>query len=431
PIKVKRKGAGGVGIGNMGDYEDNTMLTFEYDATVLYHGNSRLFVKDATGYGLIYGNVGQTYKQGNVIPAGYGGKKTTYGGEPELAATFSGFQPSSGNVTVTPDPATVNDINHEHFAHFVVLSNVDIIEVSGNNFKVKDANGNICNGYNQFGQDVQEGHYDQLKGIVGSYGNTNTVYQLLPLIDAPIVNVRNIPELYALNSGRQGKFTQPLTAIYQNRLNLYVQDIDGNYGMVYGGVPGEFVNGDKIVEPVASWTTYNNYKEIIPADGFTVGSHGTPVEPDEWMIEDISQDMIHAYVKFMDVEVVLDSVNYYRAIDETGEIVLYNQFKLEFPEPEAGATYDVTGFVSLFKGNLQIYPLTIEKVGGGFDCGTQGDVNNDKEMNVADVNALIDIILSGAAGIDECTRWRADVNGDGEINIADVNALIDLILSNH
>ena len=60
PFKVKRIGAGGVGIGTMGDYADGEMLTFEYDATVLYHANQRLFVKDETGYGLIYGNVGQT-----------------------------------------------------------------------------------------------------------------------------------------------------------------------------------------------------------------------------------------------------------------------------------------------------------------------------------------------------------------------------------
>ena len=51
-----------------------------------------------------------------------------------------------------------------------------------------------------------------------------------------------------------------------------------------------------------------------------------------------------------------------------------------------------------------------------------GDVNSDGEVNISDVNALIDMILSedsGAAG---------DVNGDDEINISDVNALIDIIL---
>ena len=52
-----------------------------------------------------------------------------------------------------------------------------------------------------------------------------------------------------------------------------------------------------------------------------------------------------------------------------------------------------------------------------------GDVNGDLEVSVADVNAVIDIILGGNG-----STIAADVNGDGEINIADVNALIDIIL---
>lgn len=52
-----------------------------------------------------------------------------------------------------------------------------------------------------------------------------------------------------------------------------------------------------------------------------------------------------------------------------------------------------------------------------------GDVNGDGEINIADINAVIDMILSGTASD------RGDVNGDGETNIADVNALIDFILS--
>lgn len=57
-----------------------------------------------------------------------------------------------------------------------------------------------------------------------------------------------------------------------------------------------------------------------------------------------------------------------------------------------------------------------------------GDVNRDGEVNVADINALIDIILGGT--VDEETDTRADVNRDGEVNIADINAVIDIILNN-
>ena len=57
----------------------------------------------------------------------------------------------------------------------------------------------------------------------------------------------------------------------------------------------------------------------------------------------------------------------------------------------------------------------------------RGDVNGDGEVNIADINALLDIILGGK--VDDATRRRADVNQDGEIGIADVNAVMDIILS--
>ena len=52
-----------------------------------------------------------------------------------------------------------------------------------------------------------------------------------------------------------------------------------------------------------------------------------------------------------------------------------------------------------------------------------GDVNGDGEVNIADVNAIIDMILTGN------TLPKGDVNGDTEVNIADVNAVIGIILA--
>ena len=54
-----------------------------------------------------------------------------------------------------------------------------------------------------------------------------------------------------------------------------------------------------------------------------------------------------------------------------------------------------------------------------------GDVNHDKDVNIADVTILIDYLLGGG---DICLIC-ADVNGDNGVNIADVTALIDMLLS--
>ena len=56
----------------------------------------------------------------------------------------------------------------------------------------------------------------------------------------------------------------------------------------------------------------------------------------------------------------------------------------------------------------------------------EGDVNQDGEVNIGDVTALISIILSATP--ESVYEPDADVNGDGEVNIGDVTALIDIIL---
>ena len=60
----------------------------------------------------------------------------------------------------------------------------------------------------------------------------------------------------------------------------------------------------------------------------------------------------------------------------------------------------------------------------GLDFSNACDVNGDGEVNIADVNALIDVILSSGVNAPGC-----DPNADGEVNIADVNTVIDAILN--
>lgn len=61
------------------------------------------------------------------------------------------------------------------------------------------------------------------------------------------------------------------------------------------------------------------------------------------------------------------------------------------------------------------------------NCGNRADVNGDGEVSIADINAIINVIL----GLDETPEMilKADVNGDGEVNIPDVNKVIEVIQS--
>lgn len=53
-----------------------------------------------------------------------------------------------------------------------------------------------------------------------------------------------------------------------------------------------------------------------------------------------------------------------------------------------------------------------------------GDVDDDGEVSISDVTALVDMLLTGNI----TTNGATDVNGDGEVSISDVTALIDMLL---
>jgi len=55
----------------------------------------------------------------------------------------------------------------------------------------------------------------------------------------------------------------------------------------------------------------------------------------------------------------------------------------------------------------------------------RGDVNGDKNVSIADVSALIDLLLSDSAQVPAA----ADCNLDSKLTIADVSALIDFLLT--
>ena len=96
------------------------------------------------------------------------------------------------------------------------------------------------------------------------------------------------------------------------------------------------------------------------------------------------------------------------------------QFYKDFNSDYSGRTLHVLqGTADTYQADENWYPYFGQIVEDIFF----GDVNRDLEVNIADVNAVIDIILGG-----NDDTIAADVNGDGEINIADINAIINIIL---
>ncbi len=118
------------------------------------------------------------------------------------------------------------------------------------------------------------------------------------------------------------------------------------------------------------------------------------------------------------------------------EGTVYNPgFKIDWAVDDSGNHVDLPyiDFIKVYNATNQYCGWlgeTSTEVAGGIDFHPDtelpqalvGDVNGDGEVNIADVNAVIGLILKGEMMI------AADVNDDGEVNIADVNAVINIIL---
>ena len=60
-------------------------------------------------------------------------------------------------------------------------------------------------------------------------------------------------------------------------------------------------------------------------------------------------------------------------------------------------------------------------------CEANGDVNEDGNLNVLDIVALVNVIL-GSTFLSEAQTCSADVNEDGNLNVLDIVAIVNLIL---
>ena len=110
-------------------------------------------------------------------------------------------------------------------------------------------------------------------------------------------------------------------------------------------------------------------------------------------------------------------------------------FKIDWAVDEQGRHVNLThiDFIMVYNAMNQYCGWTGEtstEVAAGIDyhpdaplpAPLPADVNRDGEVTVGDVNAVINVIVSGAV------NPAADVNGDSEVTVGDVNAVIDYIL---
>ena len=414
---------------------DNSNAAISNPVVVTYANGQNTYVKDETGFLCIYGSeLSGKYSQGDVIPAGFGGLKTTYNNGAEMHFPLFGFVDATETQSVQPDEVTVANFGNSQMWQYVVLKGAQITYHNGKylGFRVDNSTDSVA-GYNQFNLTLPDldATYD-IYGIVTSYQGNIQMYPI-EFVDNNPTTVGSIAELLALESGKNATFTTPVTAVYHSGKQLYIKDVNDDFMLVYGSLSNTYNNGDVLNDIAGNWTIHNGLTEMIPvAATFGEATPGTPVEPETLAIEEISQDLIHHYLRIENC--TLDSIagsngRNFTITDETGNMIM----RLNFSEVTIGedfdfdAEYNVEGFLAFYKSangetqQLQFYPNLIEKVGGE---QVPGDVNGDGTVTAADVTMLYNIILND--------NWtgavNADQNGDGSVTAGDVTAVYNILL---
>lgn len=413
---------------------DNTNAAISNPVVVTYANGQNTYVKDASGFMCIYGNeLSGKYSQGDVIPAGFGGLKTTFNNGVEMKFPLFGFEDATETQAVEADEVTVENFGNSQMWQYVVLRGANITYHNGRylGFRVDNSTDSVA-GYNQFDFTLPDlnGTYD-IYGIVTSYKGAIQMYPI-EFVDVNPTYVDNIAGLMALATGVNATITNPVTVLYHSGKQLYIKD-ESAYMLVYGSLSNTYNNGDQLTGIAGNWTVHNGLTEIIPvASTFGEATPGTPVEPELITIEEIDQSMIHHYLRMENctIAAIEGDTRNFTLTDETGNMVMRLNFSsVSIAEDfDFTANYNVEGFLAYYESangetqQLQFYPNLIEKVGGS--TVVSGDVNGDGSVTAGDVTLLYNIILNN----DWTGVVNGDQNGDGEVTAGDVTIVYNAIL---
>lgn len=416
---------------------DNTNAAISNPVVVTYANGQNTYVKDATGFMCIYGSeLSGKYSQGDVIPAGFGGVKTIYNNGVEMKYPLFGFEDATETQAVEPDEVTIANFGNSQMWQYVVLRGAQITYHNGRylGFRVDNSTDSIA-GYNQFNFTLPDltGTYD-IYGIVTSYQGNIQMYPI-EFVDVNPTYVDNIAGLMALATGVNATITNPVTVLYHSGKQLYIKD-ESAYMLVYGSLANTYNNGDQLTGIAGNWTIHNGLTEIIPvASTFGEATPGTAVEPELLPIEEISQDLIHHYLRIENctITAIEGDTRNFTLTDETGEMIMRLNFSaVSIAEDfDFNATYNVEGFLAYYKSadgateQLQFYPNLIEKVGGTV-TPKPGDVDGDGVVTSADVTALYNYFLNN----DTSSAVYPDQDGDGSITSGDITFIYNILLGN-
>ena len=234
--------------------------------------------------------------------------------------------------------------------------------------------------------------------------------------------IANLSEANALEDDVNFTFNGNAVVTYQQGDYLFVRDESG-YGQIYGMVDGTFENGQVLSQGWnATKTSVDGWVKFTDPTGISAsGDTNTELAAAQVLTGAVDESMLNAYVCIEKVDKGFMPLRTLPLPDGTNIEITSCLWASNQP---ALGIYNIYGIICKDGGALKFNLITFEKY---VDPTIRGDVNDDKDVNIADVTALIDYLLSNDAT--NVNLLAADCNLDGDVNIADVTALIDFLLS--
>lgn len=204
---------------------------------------------------------------------------------------------------------------------------------------------------------------------------------------------------------------------------LFLRDESG-YGQIRGTLDGEFENGDVLIPGWSATKTNNNgwIWYTNPVDVVASGETNAELGAAQKLTGAVDESMVNAYVYIENVKLGIFPPRNFTLPDGS---TLPRTEVLCGIDWSMGGNYDVYGIICNVNGTLMLNAIdSKEYVEPTF---LRGDVDDNGVVDISDVSALIDFLLSG----DESTVNvdAADCNLSGGVDIADLSALIDFLLT--
>lgn len=174
--------------------------------------------------------------------------------------------------------------------------------------------------------------------------------------------VANIAAFNATTEGDFVKITGEITIVFSDgNSSVYAQDASGSmliYDYNYVKTEG-LTNGKTLTGLIGTTDNYNGPQMtdvIAPALG-----EGTPVEPA--VVSEVTVDDLHKFVKLENVQFT-ETCDLSSRGDQgtlTSNLLVYNRlYNVSLGTAIQGKNYDIEGFVSVFNGTAQLYPISLE-----------------------------------------------------------------------